>query len=450
MCIAGSRIHHFKDSGELLQHLENQPMNILNNPESDQHVKRAINMSYEKCSVEEQETFVRFSVFERGFSEDAAGAVIKKDDLKTTNILKKLVSLSLIKEPTKQRYSVHLLIKYFLKDKQKSGDEQTKPKAERAREEAMRAKVLMVEHYLELGNGLTMKSYSKDGYKDNREALKQEASNIQNVLKICCQQEDQTSSDISNSLARSKIYTTSARLFSIFVRTITTAPIVDEFLQRCVSLAKEKKQHATKINFDCLLVAEERSQTIGKSEKHFIFAMEEIKKEFEDLKEDKSLCAHFYYQCGRYLSRKSERYTNQERLNWQNKAREQLEKSLEIRQTLTETPEGKADNIFSLLQLGKICKGISSTEDYLKRNALKTSKQAEKYYEEAIQLSESYLGDNELTSSCHKHLGDLFFTGKNINWPKKSTPLPNTCGRNWHQRKLRFYTEKPRRMFKRE
>ena len=163
------------------------------------------------------------------------------------------------------------------------------------------------------------------------------------------------------------------------------------------------------------MVAEERSKTIGKSDGHFIFAMEEIKKEFdthiEDLKEDKSLCAHFYYQYGRYLSCKSERYTNQQRLNWQNKAREQLEKSLEIRQTLTETPGGKADNIFSLLQLGKICKGISSTEDYLKRNALKTSKQAEKYCEKAIQLSESYLGD-ELTSSCHKHLGDLFFTAK--------------------------------------
>ena len=181
MCIAGSRIHHFKDSGELLQYLENQPMIILKSPESDQYVKRAINMSYGKCSVEEQETFVRLSVFEGGFSEDAARAVIEKDNLKTTDILKKLVSLSLIKEPTKQRYSIHLLIKHILKDKQKCGDEQTKTKAERAREEAMRAKVLMVKHYLKLGHQLTMKSYSKDGYKDSREALKQEASNIQLV-----------------------------------------------------------------------------------------------------------------------------------------------------------------------------------------------------------------------------------------------------------------------------
>ena len=43
----------------------------------------------------------------------------------------------------------------------------------------------------------------------------------------------------------------------------------------------------------------------------------------------------------------------------------------------------------------------------------KTSmKQAKEYYREAIQLSESYLGDHELTSSCYKHSGDLFFKTK--------------------------------------
>ena len=425
MCIAGSRIHHFKDSGELLQYLENQPMNILKCPESNQYVKRAINMSYGKCSVEEQKTFDRLSVFEGGFSEDAARAVIEKDNLKTTDILKKLVSLSLIKEPTKQRYSIHLLIKHFLKDKQKCGDEQTKTKAERAREEAMRAKVLMVKHYLELGHQLTIKSYSKNGYKDSREALKQEASNIQNVLKICCQQEDQTSSDISDCLARSKIYTTSARLFSVFVRTITPRPIVDQFLQRCANLAKEKKQYAIKINFDCLLVAEERYNTVGKSDEDFILKMEEIKKEFEthydDLKEDKSLCAHYYYQYGRYLWRKSRSHKREERLDLQTQARDQLKKSLELRKTLTGTPEGKADNIFSLLQLGKICTSIGETErDLKKSNASKTSfSKAKEYYREAIQLSESDLGDHELTSSCYKHSGDLFLTTKEFNLAEK-------------------------------
>ena len=46
---------------------------------------------------------------------------------------------------------------------------------------------------------------------------------------------------------------------------------------------KERNKHAIKINFDCLVVAEERSKTIGKnrSDEEFIPKMEEIKKEFE-------------------------------------------------------------------------------------------------------------------------------------------------------------------------
>ena len=414
MCIAGSLVDEFEDSGELLQHLEKEPMKTLKRPNSNQYVNRAINLSYEKCSDEEQETFIRLSVFEGSFSKDAARTVIEKENLETTDILKKLVSRSLIKEPTKHRYSIHLLIKHFLKDKQEGGNEN----AEQARAEAMRAEVLLVEYCLELGDQLTMKSYSKDGYKENREALKREASNIQNVLKICSQQEDPTRSGISDCLAHSKIYTTSAKFFSLFFRTILPGSNIDEFLQCCANMAKKRKQTAIKINFDCLLADQERNKTIGRHDEHFTSKMEEIKKEFdshyEELKEDKSLCAHYYYQYGRYLSRKSESQQEKKRLNLRIDARRQLEKSLGLRKTLTDTPEGKADEIFSLLHLGSTCKGISSAEYILNNQdaSKKSLEQAEEYYRKAIKLSEDELGDHELTSSCHKCLGDLFFTIK--------------------------------------
>ena len=414
MCIAGSLVDEFENSGELLQHLEKQPMKTLKRPNSNQYVNRAINLSYEKCSDEEQETFIRLSVFAGSFSKDAARTVIEKENLETTDILKKLVSRSLIKQPTKRRYSIHLLIKHFLKDKQEGGNEN----AEQARAEAMRAEVLMVEYYLELGDQLTMESYSKDGYKENREALKREASNIQNVLKICCQQENPTMSDISDCLANSKIYTTSAKSFSLFVRTIIPGSNIDEFLQRCANMAKKRKQTAIKINFGCLVADQERNKTIGTDDEHYISKMEEIKKEFDthydELKEDKSLCAHYYYQYGRYLSRKSENQQGRKRLNLRIDAREQLEKSLELRKTLTDTPEGKADEVFSLLRLGSTCKGISSAEYILNNQdaSKKSLEQAEEYYRKAIKLSQDELGDHELTSSCHKCLGDLFFTIK--------------------------------------
>ena len=302
------------------------------------------------------------------------------------------------------------MIKHFLKDKQKCGDQKSK----RARAEA--AEVLMVEYYLELGHQLTMESYSNDGYKYNREALKREASNIQKVLKICCQQDDPVSSDISDCLARSKIYQISARLFSIFIRSIIPRPIVHEFLERCANLAKERKQHAIKINFDCLLVAEERDKLMGADER-LISKMENIKKEFEthyeDLKEDKSLCAHFHYQNGRYLSFESKSHQGKERLNFAIQAREEVEKSLEFTETLTDTPVGKANKIFFLMHLGTQCKFIFTNERYLENTneADAAFKQAEKHYRDAIELSQVNLGEQHLlTSWIYKNFGDLFLT----------------------------------------
>ena len=409
MCIAGSLVDNFKNPDELLQNLEKQPMKTLKRPNSNQYVNRAINLSYEKCSDEEQETFIRLSVFEGSFSNDAAKAVIEKDSLDINDILQKLVSRSLIKEPTKRRYTIHLSIKHFLNDKQKGEDE----KGQKAREEAMRAEVLMVEFYLELGHEQTMKSYSKDGYKDSREALKREASNIQNVLKICCQQEDPTRSDISDCLAHSKIYTTSVKFFSLFVRTMISDLIVDNFLQRCANLAEERKEHAIKINVDCLLADRERSKSMRISDERYISKMGRIQKDFEThyevLKEDKALCAHYNYQYLRYQFREIDSRKGEERLKVQIKFKEQLEKWLEKRKTLTDTPGGKADIIFSLLHLGHTYKSISFTKYYLKDDSSETSlEQAENCYKEAIQLSQKELGEHELTSSCHKALGDLF------------------------------------------
>ena len=419
MCIAGSRVKSFENPDELLQHLEEQPMKVLEHRKSGQYVNRAFNMSFKRCSDEEQETFVRLSIFAGNFSKKAAKAVIEKNDLDTIDILEKLVCLSLIKEPTEHRYSIHRLIKHFLRDKQKCGDGQTKNKAERARAEAMRAEVLMVEYYLDLGHQRTIKSYSKDGYKVNRDALKREASNIQNVLKICCQQEDPTRSDISDRLANSEIYKTSSRLFSIFIRSIIPRPIVHEFLERCANLAKERGQHIIKIDFDCLLAAEIRDKSMGKYDDHFVSKMENIKKEFEthyeDVKEDKSLCAHFHYQNGRYLSFISKSCEGKERLNHAIQARKELEKSLELRETLTHTPVGKADTIFSLMHLGTECKVIFTNERYLKNTSEADAafEQAEKYYRDAIELSKVNLGEQHLlTLWIYKNLGDLFLTDK--------------------------------------
>ena len=398
MCIACSRVNDFEDPNELLQHLEEQPMRALECPKTDEYVYRAINMSYKKCSDEEKETLVRLAVFEGSFNEEAAQAVIEKEKLETKSVLKNLLFKSLIKQPRMHRYSIHLLIKHFLV-KQQEGENEI---AERA----------MVKYYLKLGHDLTMKSYSKDGYKESRETLKQEAHNIQNVLNICCQQNNPTTSDC---LAQSKVYTTSPRHFSLFVRTIIPDSIVvDKFLGQCAYMAKDRKQHGIKINLDLLLAEQERIKSINKSDiVHFTTKMKEIETAFkthhDDIKENMSLCAHYYYQYGRYLSRKSEEEESEKRLELQLQARTNLENSLKLRETLTSSSVGKADKVFSLLQLGNACKLIFSTEYYLNEmeDYEKSSEKAKEYYLEAIRLSQNDLGDHELTSSCHKSLGDF-------------------------------------------
>ena len=421
MCIAGSRVDDFENSDELLQHLQNQPMKILECPESDQYVYRAFNMSYEKCSGEEKETLLRLAVFEGNFSEHAARVVIEKENLDTKRVLKKLVRRSLIKQPTMQRYSIHLLIKHFLKDQKESKNETAK----RARTEASRAEVLMVKYYLELGHDLTMKSYSKDGYKANREALKQEVHNIQNVLKICCQQDDPKTSDISDCLKHSEVYTTSARHFSLLVRTFIPGSTVNEFLQRCANLAKEKKQLDIKLNFDCLLADQERTKAVAtrKPDEYMYLKkmMEAIEKEFQmhykdlNFKENKSLCAHYYYLHGTYLTFKSINLSRGKKsLDLQIQARKQLEESLKLRKMLHNTSVGIADTVWALLQLGNIWKVISTSKHrFNETNESKDSSgKAEEYYREAVTLSKNHLGEHELTSTCYKFLGDLFLANE--------------------------------------
>jgi tetratricopeptide (TPR) repeat protein len=146
--------------------------------------------------------------------------------------------------------------------------------------------------------------------------------------------------------------------------------------------------------------------------------MEEIKREFDthygDLKEDKSLCAHYYYQYGRYLLRKSEGHQGTQRLDSLHKARKQLEKSLELRKTLTrsDTSMEIADVVFSLQHLGNIWKKIAFSSEKLRftMECENAKKKAQECYEEAIELSEKHLGEHELTSSCYKNFGDLFLT----------------------------------------
>ena len=187
-------------------------------------------------------------------------------------------------------------------------------------------------------------------------------------------------------------------------------------------MAEKKQHHAFKIIFDCLLADEERKKSIGKSDSVSLNAMmKKIQEEFEaheeDFEQDKSLCAHYYYQRGRHLTRKYQDHKKDEdRLKLQKQALEPLMKSLELRReqleslksTSSHTPLEIAHMVYSLLEVGNTKKLIACNKAEDCNSHL--LEEAEAYFKEAIELSKEKLGEHELTAWCHKCLGDLFLT----------------------------------------
>ncbi len=400
MCIAASRVQDFKDHQKLLEHLEKKPLETLQDTKSNQFVNKAINMSYEKLPDEQKRSLVRLAVFKGNFGEEAVQAVIEKDDLETNNILKELVTRSLLTKFSEGRYSIHNLIRYFLKQVNDN--------------EIEAANTLMVEYYLKLCHTSTIKSYSKDGFKNEREILKREAHNIENVLTICG-----TDSGISDVLANSEIYKSSCRFFYNTVKTIVSETVLENFLQACADLAQTRKEWKNKINFDCMLVDHEGHKSLWKSDAYFK-KMTETEKEFRehenDLTEDVELQAYLFYQLGRCFLNQSKlcKVTGDIQLGYLHSSDSYLSKSLQLRKDLTESPLAKTDVVLSLIQLGNLRKKKASLLGYQQagNEREKCNEQAEKYYREAIELAENNLGEHELTSACYKVLGDLLLLRK--------------------------------------
>ena len=300
--------------------------------------------------------------------------------------------------------------------------------SEETKNENDQAELLMVEYYLFLAHDLTEKNYTKLHHKSVRETLRKEAQNIENVLKICCRQEN-SSSVISTCLEHSKIFASSPRFlksFSLLVKTVIPGCLVEEFLQQCSKQAKEWNEHVARLKFECLLADLERMKSIGKSTTDSLdVKMDTITKEFKThhkmLKKNKSLCAHYYYVYGRYLLRKSEDQKGDERINTNIEARTQLLKSLELRESLTNTLEGNVDKIFLLVSMGSLFNRLSTIEYGFSKieKSKELSKKAQKHYEEAIEISQNELGEHELTSSCCKALGDIFLKIKNYDKAEK-------------------------------
>ena len=277
---------------------------------------------------------------------------------------------------------------------------------------------LMVKHFLDLCAELTTKSYAYDGFLKNGKILKGEMHNIKSVLRMCSNLND---SEISKVLTKSEIYQSSCRFFYNIVKHIVSETVLETFLKACLDLAKKNEEWANYTNFFCILVDKEGRKSLTWKSDAYFEKMGEAEKLFrmydKYLANDVALQAYYYFQHGRYCVNQFKFKEYNDGVRWSTKANENLCLSLNIRKNLPESNLAKADVILSLIQLGNLWKAISGKQYAQKdptatKDSEKSLTEAKKYYEEAMKQAQENLGKHELTSTCHKLLGDLILQSR--------------------------------------
>ncbi|XP_046854810.1 uncharacterized protein LOC124447858 [Xenia sp. Carnegie-2017] len=267
-----------------------------------------------------------------------------------------------------------------------------------------------IQHYLEICHNATLKSYSKDGFIDGRERLKNEAENIKKVFSICSTR----SEEVSQILMTIDLFQSSCRFFfNTAINGIISEEILIKFVLTCSDLAEEHGKIRQKIDFDCILVDHEGRKSWlsdGYFEKMEKVIDDYNRSEFAD--DEPLLKAHFKYQLGRYYFKKSKDKNEQpnKQREYFEKAANNIEESRDLRKQNMErensSPLTKVDVILSLLMLGDLRK-YQSIQRHQVKSFNELIAMAKDCYEEALALVDDLLGKHPLKVDCHKVLGDL-------------------------------------------
>ena len=399
LCIAGTLIPDLDDPSELIQWLREKPMEALVN--SDQCIPKAIELSFEKLEDEEKKALVRLSVFDGNFQTKSAQKVIDRDGIKTQNLLRNLITRSLIQRRNDKRFVIHSLIRRFLTDHDQFEDEKTM------------AQGLMVRHFLEMCHGLTMDSYSCNGFTGARESLKKDAHNVEETLLIICSQDEASNlnSNILEFLANSNIYRFSSRFFYDFGWDLLPKTLLRDFFECCIKLAKNLKQPAIEITFQCL-VADQEGRKYGWKSPEYSNRIKSVMEMFHanevTLKEDRFLFWFCYYSYARY---KADQTTTDLDVPADDFASLPASKA--------SSPIEKAAEALILRDRGQLKKKSANKMYHKDKNKYEEYMNcAKSLYNESLLLAKELLGDHELTCILHKLLGDLLF-----NWRKNEEAL---------------------------
>ena len=396
LCIAGKLIPDFDDDpAELIHLLREKPMEALQY--SNQCIRKTTELSFLMLKDEDKKALVRLSVFDGNFQKKSAQEVIDRDRLKTLKLLENLDTRSLIQKRNDKRFVIHSLIRRFLTDQ--------------LHDEKTIARGLMVRHFLEMCHMLTMNSYSCNGFTGARESLKRDAHNVEETLLIICSQGQATNSDsnILELLANSNIYNFSSRFFYDFGWDLLPEPLLRNFFECCIKLAKSLNQPAIEITFQCL-VADQEGRKYGWESPEYTNRIKTIMQMFHTnevtLKKDRYLFGFCYYSFARYEADQTTTVLPVDDLA-----------SLPVNKA--SSPIEKVAEVLILRERGQLNKKRANKMYSIdKRKYEEYMDCAKSLYNEALLLAMELLGDHELTCTLHKLLGDLLF-----NWRKNEEAL---------------------------
>ena len=384
--LAASRLQDVRDPEQLLKWLREDPLEVLKSPL--EKVKKSIEMSFNRLQEQEQNSFVRLSVFDGSFDFEAAQEVTGLEGVQLQNFLTNLVHRSLM-ERSCNRYSVHPLIRSFLMKCENNGEFD---KGRRLSQEKM------VRCFLKVCQDLTAMYWSKDGFNDARRLLKDDSHNVEKTLQLCRESlREDPNQEIVESLRRSEIYQSSTRFFYHFVLHVLSQSVVSSFLEVCAEVARQYEDAAVEVLLKCL-TAHIVGRTCGWKSEEFAERMKGAETTFlENQKalkqQSRKLEAYSYYWYSQYLSYK-ESLTSDHIFE---QAQIYLKKYLELKENEGQNHLEEVDIGVTLMQLGRI-----------NRSPGKESTAAE-CYEKALKCFETSLGDHDVKLCCHKELGDSHF-----------------------------------------
>ena len=397
LCIAGTLIPDLDDPSELIQWLREKPMEALQN--SDQCIPKAIELSFQKLEDEDKKALVRLSIFDGNFQKKSAQEIIDRDKIETQNVLRNLVTRSLIQRRNDKRFVIHSLIRRFLTDHNQFKDQKTM------------AQGLMVRHFLEMCHVLTMDSYSFNGFTGARESLKKDAHNVEETFSTICSHDEASNgnSNILVFLANSSIYKYSSRFFYYFGWDLLPQTLLRNFFKCCIKLAESLKQPAIEITFQCL-VADQEGHKYGWKSTEYTNRIKTIIEMFHTnevtLKENRFVFCFCYYSYARYEAD----------LPTTDSAVDDLA-SLPLNKA--SSPIEKVAEALILMERGQLNKKRANKMYQIDKNKYEEHMDCAKLlYNEALLLAKDLLGDHELTCTLHKQLGDLLF-----NWRKNEEAL---------------------------